>query len=288
MRRLVLACAVLLAAAPAAAQPAHVLPPQTVVDILDAPLLPAVSVSPDRQWLLLLQQRSMPTIAEIGRPMLRLAGTRIDPRNNGPHLPSLINGLVLQRVAGGAERRIVTPAGAILPFPRWSPHRKRLPFPVPGGRGVALGGAAAATGPAPPVRAPRRSVSQADRDLEREGRRGSRADDAAARRERAGARRPRGSASVGVAARRACVSGVGRGARRRRPAHQSRPAGSPGAARGSLCRRPGGTGPSRETVRRPAMGRPGPRALDAGRPRPPLDQDVARGHPPGPPGAPNA
>ncbi len=148
MRRLVLACAVLLAAAPAAAQSTYRLPPQAVVDILDAPPLPAVSVSPDRQWLLLLEQRSMPTIAEIGRPMLRLAGTRIDPRNNGPHLPSLINGLVLQRVAGGAERRIVTPAGAIIAFPSWSPDGKRIAFAVPGDSGVALWMADVATGQA--------------------------------------------------------------------------------------------------------------------------------------------
>src|SRR5258708_4027469 len=137
MRRLVLTCAVLLAAAPAAAQSRYRLPPQAVVDILDAPPLPAVSVSPDRQWLLLLEQRSMPTIAEIGRSMLRLAGTRIDPRNNGPHLPSLINGLVLQRVAGGAERRIVTPAGARIAVPLWAPHREPLALPGPGDRRVA-------------------------------------------------------------------------------------------------------------------------------------------------------
>src|SRR5258708_8725893 len=150
MRRLVLTCAVLLAAAPAAAQSRYRLPPQAVVDILDAPPLPAVSVSPDRQWLLLLEQRSMPTIAEIGRSMLRLAGTRIDPRNNGPHLPSLINGLVLQRVAGGAERRIVTPAGAIIPFPSRSPGGKRIALPLPGDSGVPPGVADLATRQAPP------------------------------------------------------------------------------------------------------------------------------------------
>src|SRR5258708_19174279 len=121
MRRLVLTCAVLLAAAPAAAQSRYRLPPQAVVDILDAPPLPAVSVSPDRQWLLLLEQRSMPTIAEIGRSMLRLAGTRIDPRNHGPHLPSLLHRLVLQRGAGGAERRIGTPAAAHISVPHLAP-----------------------------------------------------------------------------------------------------------------------------------------------------------------------
>jgi dipeptidyl aminopeptidase/acylaminoacyl peptidase len=148
MRRLIVACAALLGASPAAAQSTYRLPPQTVVDILDAPPLPAVSVSPDRQWLLLLEQRSMPTIAEIGRPMLRLAGSRIDPRNNGPHLPSLINGLVVERVAGAGERRIATPAGAIIAFPSWSPDSKRIAFAVPGDSAVALWVADVATGQA--------------------------------------------------------------------------------------------------------------------------------------------
>src|SRR6266566_7438380 len=138
MRRVILFCLALLSATRLAAQTPYKTPPQVIVDILDAPPLPAASVSPDRQWLLLLEQRSMPTIAEIGRPMLRLAGTRIDPRNNGPHLPSLINGLVLERVAGGAERRIVTLAGAIIAFPSWSPDGKRIAFAVPGDSAVAL------------------------------------------------------------------------------------------------------------------------------------------------------
>src|SRR5260370_34297425 len=91
----------------------------------------------------------MPRIAEIGRSMLCLAGTRIDPRNNGPHLPSLINGLVLQRVAGGAERRIVTPAGPILAVPRRAADGQRIAFALPGDSGVALGVADVATGQAP-------------------------------------------------------------------------------------------------------------------------------------------
>src|SRR5256885_7482758 len=53
-------------------------------DILDAPPLPAASVSPDHQWLLLFEQRSMPTIAEMAQPVLRLAGSRVKPPTTGP------------------------------------------------------------------------------------------------------------------------------------------------------------------------------------------------------------
>src|SRR5260370_11773485 len=96
------------------AQTPYRTPPQVVIDILDAPPVPAVSVSPDRQWLLLLEQRSMPTIAELARPMRRLAGSRIDARNNGPHQPSLITALLFEHVAAPPHRPTTPPPRAIV------------------------------------------------------------------------------------------------------------------------------------------------------------------------------
>ena len=104
MRRFVL-LSLALVVAPLAAQTPYKTPPQVIVDILDAPPLPAASVSPDHQWLLLFEQRSMPTIAEMAQPVLRLAGSRINPRTTGPQLPGAITGLLLKRVADGTERR---------------------------------------------------------------------------------------------------------------------------------------------------------------------------------------
>lgn len=115
-----------IVASPAGAQEPYRLPPREIVEILDAPPLPSASVSPDRAWLLLMERPSMPSIAELSRPMLRLAGTRIDPRTNGPNRTAGITGLVLQRVDGGEERRVALPEGASLDFLRWSPDGRRI------------------------------------------------------------------------------------------------------------------------------------------------------------------
>src|SRR5258708_15266919 len=106
MRRVTLFCLVLLSTTRLAAQTPYRTPPQVIVDILDAPPLPSASISPDRQWLLLLEQRSMPTIAALAAPMLRLAGNRINPLTTGPQLPGGLTGLDLKRTADGTERRI--------------------------------------------------------------------------------------------------------------------------------------------------------------------------------------
>ncbi len=76
-------------------------PPQAVVDILDAPAPPALSVSPTGENILLVQSARYPSIEEVAAPMLRLAGLRINPKTNGPARPPRVTGLSLVPVTGG-------------------------------------------------------------------------------------------------------------------------------------------------------------------------------------------
>ena len=146
MRRVILYCLALLSTTRVAAQTPYRTPPQVIVDILDAPPLPAASISPDRRWLLLLEQRSMPTISEMAQPVLRLAGSRINPRTSGPQLPGPITGLLLKSITDGSERRIPVPTPAALSFVTWAPNGRSIAFVQTRDSGLALWIADVATG----------------------------------------------------------------------------------------------------------------------------------------------
>jgi dipeptidyl aminopeptidase/acylaminoacyl peptidase len=108
--------------------PTYLTPPKEIVDILDAAPLPSVTVSPARDVLAVLPRRSMPSIAEVSQPMLRLAGMRINPSNNGPHRAPAGTGITIRTIATGAERPFQVPADAHIGDVSFSPDGKRLSF----------------------------------------------------------------------------------------------------------------------------------------------------------------
>ena len=152
------AIALLVAPGLGAAQQGYRQPPSPIADILDAPQTPAVFVSPDRMWLLLAERASLPSIAELSEPELRLAGIRINPRTGGPSREITGTGLRLRSMPDGRkapqERRIETPAGARLGFPLWSEDSRKIAFTVTMDSAVRLWVADVATGAARRLEAP--------------------------------------------------------------------------------------------------------------------------------------
>ena len=102
--------------------------PAPIPDILNAPPLPAVSVSPDSKYLLLEQWILNPPVSDLAQPLLRLAGLRINPATNGKHNPTHFTGLQLVRIQDGREQVIHGPRAAYLSFPQWAPDGKHLAF----------------------------------------------------------------------------------------------------------------------------------------------------------------
>jgi dipeptidyl aminopeptidase/acylaminoacyl peptidase len=101
-------------------------PPKAVLDVLDAPASPSVSLSPTRDKMLLAESARYPSIAELAQPMLRLAGSRINPNTNGPHGSLKLTKLTLKNVADGKETPVVLPPNAQLGGIEWSPDGKQF------------------------------------------------------------------------------------------------------------------------------------------------------------------
>ena len=104
------------------AQQGYKKPPKEVLDILNAPVTPGVSVSPTRDNILLLTGLRYPPLADLAQPMLRLAGRRINPASNSPHRFQYSVALTLKRIAGGSEVKIEVPPNAKISGVPAGPH----------------------------------------------------------------------------------------------------------------------------------------------------------------------
>lgn len=59
------------------------MPPEEIREIVDTPSEPSLSFSPDRKWVLELNNPPpLPPVAELSRPDVRIGGLRIDPVQN--------------------------------------------------------------------------------------------------------------------------------------------------------------------------------------------------------------
>lgn len=114
--------------------------------ILDAQPAPAVLASPDRSKLLLMEQPGLPTIAQVAAPELRLAGERLNPRNNALSRARTYSTMIVQPIPKGDPRRIVVPWHARVGGALWSPDASKVAFTMIEEGGVSLWMADASSG----------------------------------------------------------------------------------------------------------------------------------------------
>jgi dipeptidyl aminopeptidase/acylaminoacyl peptidase len=115
------------------------IPSPDLVAIVDAQPTATVSIDPHGTWMLLMARRSLPSIAELAAPELRLAGLRIDPRTNGPSRFQAVVSLTLRPLADGDDRMITgMPEGARIGNVSWSPDGNRIAFSVTNDHGIEL------------------------------------------------------------------------------------------------------------------------------------------------------
>lgn len=109
-------------------QTPYKLPPQEVVDIIDAPPTPFVSVSPQSDAMLLIDYKAHPSVELLSRPILRLAGIRIDPAIKNRQRMSQLVGYTLLRTETNERVKINAPSDGRILQPAWSNDGKRIAF----------------------------------------------------------------------------------------------------------------------------------------------------------------
>lgn len=127
-KRILLPVLILIGIRLGVAEETYKKPPQAVLDVLNAPLSPDVSVSPSQDFAMLAVPETYPPIADVAAPMLRLAGERINPATNGPHRASYVVSLTIKKISDGAESKVTLPPNAKAGRPRWSTDGKQFAF----------------------------------------------------------------------------------------------------------------------------------------------------------------
>ncbi len=110
------------------------LPPPAMVDMVDALQIPQTLLSPRNEWLMQPERPSLPSVAELAQPELRLAGIRINPRTNdlvrqgnNPARALYAVDIKMVRIADRMEKNIGgIPAGARVGDVSWAPDGKHI------------------------------------------------------------------------------------------------------------------------------------------------------------------
>ncbi len=105
------------------------LPPQEIIDLADAPATPSISISPQGNHILLIDNPGLPALADLASEELRLGGIRIDPATNGPSRASYGTGLTLTDIHGQSIRVISDlPINPRIRNINWSPNEDFIAF----------------------------------------------------------------------------------------------------------------------------------------------------------------
>lgn len=118
----------LASATSASAQDGYRAPPANITDIVTRAPAPRVVLSPDKATMLLMEREALPPVADLARPMEKLAGLRLDASINDRHGTRAYVGMTLQDVATGETREVALPENADIADVRWSVDGSKVVF----------------------------------------------------------------------------------------------------------------------------------------------------------------
>jgi dipeptidyl aminopeptidase/acylaminoacyl peptidase len=103
-------------------------PGQDIIDLVDMAPPVSASLAPDGQTLLILELPSLPVLADLAAPELRLAGIRFNPSNHAPSNPRYFSAMVLKSLAGEERSIRGLPEPLRVLDSQWSPDGASIAF----------------------------------------------------------------------------------------------------------------------------------------------------------------
>src|SRR4030095_3460364 len=109
------------------AQDGYKTPPKDIMDLVLVKPTPNVSLDDKADWMLFSQSNSYPSVEELARPELRIAGLRINPNNFAPSRQTFINDLWFKNLSSNKEFKITgLPSPLMAGSISWSPNDKKI------------------------------------------------------------------------------------------------------------------------------------------------------------------
>jgi dipeptidyl aminopeptidase/acylaminoacyl peptidase len=130
---------VLLISSAVSAQTSYQTPPASIADLVNAPSTPAVTLSKDGSFMLLLERTESPSIEDLAQPELRIAGLRINPSTTGPSRAGGYTNLKIKKTAAGEEIQVTgLPSPAKMSGFTFSLDERYLAFTQTEAKGISL------------------------------------------------------------------------------------------------------------------------------------------------------
>jgi len=130
---------VLLVSSAVSAQTSYQTPPASIADLVNAPSTPAVTLSKDGSFMLLLERTESPSIEDLAQPELRIAGLRINPSTTGPSRAGGYTNLKIKKTATGEEIQVTgLPSPAKMSGFTFSLDERYLAFTQTEAKGISL------------------------------------------------------------------------------------------------------------------------------------------------------
>ncbi|WLD22976.1 prolyl oligopeptidase family serine peptidase [Flavobacterium dauae] len=123
--------ALLLATAPMIAQEniTYQKPSKEILQLADYERAPSVSMSSNKEWMVLSYRNTYKSLDELNQDELRLGGLRINPNTNISSTTSFINNIKIKKVSDQAETIVKgLPANALISNVIWAPNEAMLAF----------------------------------------------------------------------------------------------------------------------------------------------------------------